>query len=282
MRNLVERRPAGSDPRPPSRAKERVAGGLYAVGLLRPVTRLRERYLARRAQSAPTIATNGLPLPPARLRVLVDGRSGDADRFIRVGQLGARTVREVLADVDVDLATQDRILDFGCGCGRVARHWGSLGSPEINGCDYNAELVHWCQENLPFMKVRVNELDPPSRYASGSFDVVYALSVFTHLPEALQQAWVAELRRILRPGGVLLLTTLGVRFTYRLSAEGRAEFEAGRIVIQRPRLAGENLCIALHPEPYVRQNLLADFSVLAMADRSSDGMFQDVYVARRT
>ena len=190
-------------------------------------------------------------------------------------------MRDVLADVDVDLATQDRILDFGCGCGKVARHWANLEGPEIHGCDYNPELVRWCQRNLPFMKVKTNQLAPPTPYDSGSFDVVYALSVFTHLPESLQRAWAAELRRILRPGGVLLLTTLGARFTERLSAERRAEFEAGRIVVQRPRLAGENLCIAIHPEPYVRQDLLADFSVLTVADCSSDGMFQDAYVARR-
>src|SRR5215218_10027330 len=109
--------------------RERVAAGLHTVGLLRGAVRLRRRYLAWRAPAAPPGTADGLPLPPARLGVMVDGRSGDPDRFVAVGAESARLIREALAGVGVELERLGRILDFGCGCGRVARHWASLEGP---------------------------------------------------------------------------------------------------------------------------------------------------------
>jgi len=50
---------------------------------------------------------------------------------------------------------------------------------------------------------------PPLPYAAESFDVIYCLSVFTHLNETMQDAWLAELRRVLQPGGLLILTVHG-------------------------------------------------------------------------
>ena len=72
------------------------------------------------------------------------------------------------------------ILDFGCGCGRVVRWWRDLPA-EIHGSDFNPTLVRWCRENLPFGVFEVNRPEPPLPYPDDSFDLVYALSVLTHL-----------------------------------------------------------------------------------------------------
>ena len=50
---------------------------------------------------------------------------------------------------------------------------------------------------------------PPTRYPAAFFDVVYSVSLFTHLDEPSQDQWLEELARILKPGGVLLVTTHG-------------------------------------------------------------------------
>jgi ubiquinone/menaquinone biosynthesis C-methylase UbiE len=96
------------------------------------------------------------------------------------------------------------MLDFGCGCGRVIRNWRSLQGVNIYGSDYNHELIAWCDENLSFAHFDSNDLAPPLSYESNKFDLIYALSVFTHLPEELQLTWLQELTRVLQPGGYLL------------------------------------------------------------------------------
>jgi len=178
------------------------------------------------------------------------------------------------------MAELERILDFGCGCGRVARHWTDLDGPEIHACDQNKGLIRWCSENLPFVHAIANDVEPPTPYDDASFDLIYALSVLTHLPEELGFAWMAEFRRILRPGGLLLFTTLGERAKDRADARGRADFEAGRLVVNRSELPGSNLCIALHPHSYVTNGLLEGYSLVTFTEALT-AQGQDTYLAQR-
>jgi SAM-dependent methyltransferase len=99
------------------------------------------------------------------------------------------------------------ILDWGCGHGRVTRHFIN-GWPEarICGADIDAENVAWCQDNLPRGHFTTVPLMPPSGLEAESFDAVFGISVVTHLTEAAQIAWLQELSRILKPGGLALLS----------------------------------------------------------------------------
>ena len=221
--------------------------------------------------------SDGLPLPPARLRVLVDGHA-DPDGFIDDSAAGAKMVRDTVAGAGQDISELSAILDFGCGCGRTARHWAGLEGPEIHGCDYNAELVAWCEANLPFMQVRVNDEEPPAPYPDDSFDLVYAISILTHLTEPMAHAWIADMRRILRPGGLLLVTTLGQEFGDRLSPRELEQYQAGVPVVQRAGVEGTNMCAAYHPEAYVRDRMLTDFDLIS--GPRAEGFPQDVYLAR--
>jgi SAM-dependent methyltransferase len=263
--------------------RSRIATGLDQAKLLRPVERVREGWLSLQARGGPATGGDGLALPPARLRLLVDGRSGDAKRFQWVGGQGAEIVRAAVAESGTTIESLEAILDFGCGCGRVARNWAPLTGTEVHGCDYNPELVDWCNGNLPFLRATVNRLEPPLPYVGGSFDLVYAMSVLSHLSEPLQQAWIAEFHRILRPGGLLLVSVLGEACADRLTEEQRQRFDRGELVVERTGMAGSNLCTAYHPRTYVREQLLADFAnVRFVEDESADrGLLQDPYVARR-
>ena len=113
----------------------------------------------------------------------------------------------------------------------------------------------WCAANLPFVTASVNELEPPLRYEDGQFGLVYAISVFTHLPRDLERAWIDELSRIVAPGGLLLLTTHGDSYADRLDAHERARYDSGEPVARWPGVAGSNLCTTFHPESYVRERL---------------------------
>ena len=264
--------------------RSRIATGLDRAHLLRPAARLREGWLAARACDGGTAAaSDGLPLPPVPLRLLVDGRSGDAARFLRVGEQMAHSIAAAVAHAGPPIEEMDAILDFGCGSGRVARHWAGVEGPEIHGCDYNREPVAWCAVSLPFLHATRNELEPPTPYVAGSFDLVYALSVFSHLSEPIQRAWIAEFRRILRPGGLLVVSVLGEAARDRLADPARERFDRGELVVERPRMAGSNACTVYHPRRYVTSSLLAEFGDVLPFDLGSPDLvlLQDAYIARR-
>jgi SAM-dependent methyltransferase len=222
--------------------------------------RLREWNKARQAEEREG-------LPPARLRVAVDG-SGDPDWFLRSGAEVARVIREAVP-------VEGDVLDFGCGCGRVARHL-----PGVNGCDYNPRLVAWCAENLPG-EFRVNELEPPAPYEAESFDLVYAISILTHLTEELSQAWVADWHRILRPGGRLLVTVHGDAYRAQLGRRLGERYDAGEVAVHNAPRRGSNACAAHHPRPYM-ERLLAGFATVEHRPGvPGEVLRQDVYVATK-
>ena len=262
--------------------RSRIADGLDRTRLLVPAERLREGWLTLRVHESEASATDGPPLPPPRLRLLVDGRKGDAETFLRLGAQMCDSIQDAAAASGAPVGRMRAILDFGCGCGRVARHWAAVPGPEVYGCDYNPELVAWCTANLPGLRATRNELAPPTPYVTGSFDLIYALSVFSHLDEVLQRGWLAEFRRLLRPGGILVLSVLGERLRHRLDRAEQQRFDCGEMVVQRPRMAGRNLCTVYHPRPYVIETLLADFASVRRFDLGSaeQPVLQDAYLAR--
>lgn len=263
--------------------RSRIADGLDRTRLLVPAERLRSGWLGFRTRDEAQVGPEGLPLPPARLRVLVDGHSGDAGAFLQVGAQMCGSIRSAVAMTGTPVERMRAILDFGCGCGRVARHWAEVEGPEIYGCDYNPDLVTWCAANLPTLRATRNHLAPPTPYVTGSFDLIYALSVFSHLDEPLQRDWLAEFRRLLRPSGLLVLSVLGEKLRHRLSAEEQRRFDRGELVVQRPRMAGRNLCTVYHPRSYVSDDLLAEFAWVHPFDLGSSRqpILQDAYLAAR-
>jgi SAM-dependent methyltransferase len=262
--------------------RSRIADGLDRTRLLLPAERLREGWLSLRVHEQGASGSDGLPVPPPRLRLLVDGRTGDAEAFLRLGEQMCDAIQGAAAAAGAPVERMRAILDFGCGCGRVARHWAAVEGPEVYGCDYNPDLVAWCTANLPNLRAARNELAPPTPYVTDSFDLVYALSVFSHLDEVLQRGWLAEFRRLLRPGGLLVLSVLGERMRHRLGREEQQRFDCGEMVVQRPRMAGRNLCTVYHPRSYVEEQLLADFSEVRRFDLGSPSqvVLQDAYLAR--
>ena len=220
-------------------------------------------------------------MPPARLIVLVTG-SADTTWYIEGGRLGAQSIRETLDDAGVQLSGFRSILDFGCGCGRVIRHWPTLTRAELHGSDCNPKLVEWCRRSLPFAKFQLNTLEPRLDYADHQFEFAYALSVLTHTPEHLQQTWINELWRVLRPGGYLLITTQGAEYLPKLTASERDRCRQGQIVVRYHEAAGTNLCSVYHPEAYVREKLAGRFSVVASRPGAASGNGnQDIYLLRK-
>jgi 2-polyprenyl-3-methyl-5-hydroxy-6-metoxy-1,4-benzoquinol methylase len=102
-----------------------------------------------------------------------------------------------------------RILDWGCGCGRILRYFNRYNNVEVHGVDIDSVNINWCKSNLSFANFQQVPLTPPTNYSDGYFDLIIGISVVTHLRETDQSAWLAELSRITREGGLILLSTHG-------------------------------------------------------------------------
>lgn len=225
--------------------------------------------------------TDGLPIPPAELISSITG-STDILWFLRGGLLAAHNIMSVLRNNGLAIRRFHSILDFGCGCGRVIRHLKHLERVGLHGTDYNTRLIDWCKENLDFARLSVNDLAPPLCYDDSTFDFVYALSVFTHLPEPLQKPWMSELKRVLRPGGYLLMTTHGEYYLRQLTPDQQQQFRDGRVVVLHEESAGTNVCGAFHPEQYVRNTLAEGFRVVDFVPQGATGNpHQDVFLLKK-
>jgi len=223
----------------------------------------------------------GMPLPPSELIFTVAG-TFDVKWFLEGGRLGAESILEILNRNNIPPDSLKSILDLGCGCGRVIRHLKPLANSELYGTDYNAKLVDWCNTHLAFAHFGVNDLTPPLSYNDGKFDFVYALSIFTHLPEHLQLSWMNELKRIIREGGYLLITTHGRHYLSQLTPTEQVQFQNGQLVQRNSGAAGSNSCNAYHPEEYVRTTLAHGFEEVDFIREGAKGNpKQDAFLLRR-
>ncbi len=188
-----------------------------------------------RITDAATGTEHSHPLPPPELRFRVAGDPA-AERFVRVGAETVNNLNTCLESVALSLESFETILDFGAGCGRtlipLSRR---LPNAEIYAVDTDPDAIEWCQRNLPTVESRRNAAQPPLPFDDGCFDLIYAVSVFTHLGPAMEQPWLAELRRVLRPGGIALLTVYAAAAIESFSPETMREVAKHGIVFKESR-----------------------------------------------
>src|SRR5262245_39749701 len=132
---------------------------LFRLGLMGVARRGREMLWTVQAARAnrPYLtngAPDGLPIPPASLRILV-AATPDIAWFLDSGRRGADCVRDTLQRNGIALEDAVPLLDFGCGCGRVLRHFAGLGAA-AHGTDFNSSLIDWCRRNLRFGRFEMN------------------------------------------------------------------------------------------------------------------------------
>jgi SAM-dependent methyltransferase len=134
------------------------------------------------------------------------------------------------------MAEVRRALDFGCSSGRTLRPL-MAAYPEIewHGVDPNQGAVAWAGTHLPGATFQASPSDPPLPFPDGCFDLVYAISIWSHFGEGAARRWLAEMRRILAPGGHLVLTLHGAHSIAYYAATG-----------QRPAGQLEEIGFALH------------------------------------
>ncbi len=228
------------------------------------------------ATEAPTALD--MPIPPSLLRYWVAG-SDDLGWFLESGQLGIKALHDILTPYGIQLANFTRILDFGCGCARVLRHLPAATTAKIDGTDSNADAIHWCADNLTIAQFAVNALEPPLAYPDQTFDLIYAFSVFTHLTGDLQQAWIEELHRCLKPGGFLVMSTHGNYYLPHLNPQEQIAYHGGALVVHHQEHFGENVCSAFQAQAHVRRLVQSKFTAVSFIPEGALGnRYQDLYL----
>jgi SAM-dependent methyltransferase len=226
------------------------------------------------------------PYPGDALAERVIGHP-DRAAFFATGERSVKETTGLLAVADRRFEDFARILDWGAGCGRVATWLDNLPS-ELHACDTDAEAVAWMAENLGHVHAVTNDPLPPLPYPDVHFDLVYNHSVLTHIDEAMQDAWLAELRRVTEPGGVVILTVHGefalARDPDRVdpSDADRVHYdEHGILFIRWPQQNFPDWYgITYHAAWYVFEHWSRYFRVLAYAPRHSVGV-QDMVLLTR-
>lgn len=223
---------------------------------------------------------DGLPAPLPQLIYLVTGQY-DIESFYQNGVQGSESIKSILENNGLEINAFESILDFGCGCGRIMRHWKTLSGPKLYGSDYNPLLVNWCKKSLTFAEFKLNISCSMLDYNDDKFDFIYVISVFTHLDEQLQRFWIRELSRILNPGGYLYITVHGTTRLHQLTPRQRQAFESGQIVVVNEKDSGTNRCGTYHPEQYVRQKLCKDLTVVDFVPGGAKDANQDAFLLQK-
>jgi 2-polyprenyl-3-methyl-5-hydroxy-6-metoxy-1,4-benzoquinol methylase len=153
-----------------------------------------------------------LPQAPTELRRRVSGVPASRTPIANHWLAGLETFSKFYQPIRkyMDPTRVRRLLDWGCGCGRVTGLLLKyLDGVEVYGCDIDRETIEWCAEHFPRGCFSTVATSPPTDYADGFFDVVVACSVMTHLSQEKQDDWLRELRRIIAPGGLAALSVNG-------------------------------------------------------------------------
>lgn len=186
------------------------------------------------------------------------------------------------------LKADQQLLDWGCGCGRVTVHFASLdGGPTVRGCDIDAEAIEWCNQTLEAGAFVANGLWPPTPYADASFDLVVSYSVFTHLSREAQQAWLSEMQRILKPGGLFLASVHGESAARLHMPDRVAEIQEAGIFDHLPDATLESFVpqgyyrAVFQTQAYTREEWSEWFDILEFNEYGI-GAFQDLVVMQKS
>jgi SAM-dependent methyltransferase len=235
------------------------------------------------------------PLPDLELIWRVTG-ARSVEWFRKSGTETVADLNAALATVGSELSRHRRILDFGCGSGRIELRLRDLGEhSELHGVDIDAEAINWAQQNIPWATFQVGPTWPPLPYPAGFFDLVVNHSVFSHLDEQYQDAWLAELERVTASGGLVVLSFHGDHafqvFCDSADALGadiswhrRERSERGILFVEDDGWVGgpfpDFYHTAFHTPEYVRDRWGTFFDVCGILERRAL-KYQDIVVLRR-
>lgn len=190
---------------------------------------------------------------------------GWIERFAQLWEeLGPETRTAIVDLLGTDWSfAGKRVLDFGCGAGRTLKHFtAEAQTAEIWGVDIDATSVDLLRQTVcpPFSVMR-SEYLPPLELEGGSFDLIWTISVFTHLTDN-SLPWLLELHRLLRPGGILIATYMGRWTSELLAGEPWDEDRIGMNVLRHRHPASDGAPLVLISDWWLREHWGRAFDVV--------------------
>ena len=175
------------------------------------------------------------------------------------------------------------ICDWGCGPMRVLRHLPLIikKPSKFIGLDYNKETILWAAANFPNIEFHLNGLKPPLPLKDRSVDVIYAISVFTHLSESLFHAYVKDIHRALKKDGILIATLHGDKSSTHLLKNEMKDYKKGNFVARDKVKEGKRIYASYHPKLFVA-DAFKKFKILEHDESTNLNIFyQDWYVLKK-
>lgn len=175
-----------------------------------------------------------------------------------------------------------KLLDFGCGWGRITRMWlRVIPGENIYGVDPMEDMINLCKEYIHSVNFYKTDPAPPiSIFHENSFDLLTAYSVFSHLNEEYVNLWFGEFSRLMKKGGLLFITTrsrnfidhlqqmreqnkfadyaTGLRNCFVDAVTAYAEYDMGNIIHQP--IGGGSLSNTFYGETCIPESYFSRFS----------------------
>ncbi len=198
-----------------------------------------------------------------------------AEDPIELYEMRGREQREVIASMlpeGWDFEGK-RVLDFGCGSGRTLRHF--LDEAErgrVLGLRHRRaeHRVAAARTSSPPIHAFQNPPLPPISRPNGYFDLIYAISVFTHLTDSWSE-WLLDLHRVLADDGLLIATYMGEGMSEWLADEPWEEGRVGMNVLRSWQRWDEGGPFVLHSDWWIRAHWGRAFEILDVVHRPEMG-----------
>ena len=137
----------------------------------------------------------------------------DHRQYYNSGKRASLLFKDILKRNNYNIEKCKAIFDFGCGAGRVLTHMNKISDATLHGVDLHKEAIDWSKKYISDGDFSYSSQHPPlPKIKNNKFDFIYAISVFTHLDESTQDAWLKEMHRIASKDSILVFSYRGLDF----------------------------------------------------------------------
>lgn len=150
------------------------------------------------------MSKNERPQPPRENLTRIGAL--DYENYLQVGDGIRQQLHSAFIKFNVVPKRSDKILDFGCGIGRVTFPMSESYDAQFYACDVDHTAIEYVKNNTKKIKAIVSNYHPPLPFEDNFFDLVYSNSVWTHFPKDAESIWLEEMARVTRSGAKLFLS----------------------------------------------------------------------------